>query len=82
MPEPSSIPKYLTEALDAPSAAPGATRVDCAEEVLTAYMTLMKGMVKERDAFEQSVRIFQARNPSVSSEAARRAVAGIICRKP
>jgi hypothetical protein len=45
-------------------------------------MTLMKGVVKERDAFEHAVRIYQARNQNVSSEAARRAVAGIICRKP
>jgi hypothetical protein len=82
MPEPPSIPKYLTEALDAQPAAPGANHVDCAEEVLEAYMTLMKGVVKERDAFDHAVRIYRARNQNVSGEAARRAVAGIICRKP
>ncbi|HEV8030609.1 MAG TPA: hypothetical protein VGP42_06275 [Stellaceae bacterium] len=82
MTEPSSIPRYLTEALDAQPAVAGANHVDCAEEVLQAYMTLMKGVVKERDAFEHAVRIYQARNQNVSSEAARRAVAGIICRKP
>jgi hypothetical protein len=82
MTEPSSIPRYLTEALDAQPAVAGANHVACAEEVLQAYMTLMKGVVKERDAFEHAVRIYQARNQNVSSEVARRAVAGIICRKP
>jgi len=78
----SSIPRYLTEALDAQPAVAGANHVDCAEEVLQAYMTLMKGVVKERDAFDRAVQIYQVRNQTVSNEAARRAVAGIICRKP
>ena len=56
--------------------------MDCAQEVLQAYTTLMHGMARPRGAFDQAVRIYLARNPGLPNDAARRAVANIICRKP
>lgn len=82
MSESSPTPQYLTEIIEPPPAAPGKSQIDCAEEVLRAYATLMKTGARERDAFDQAAHIYQGRNPGVPSEAARRAVASIICRKP
>jgi hypothetical protein len=52
------------------------------QEVLDAYTTLMHGAARERQAFDGAVRIYQARNPGLPNDAARRAVANIICHKP
>lgn len=56
--------------------------IGCAQEVLNTYMMLLKSAADERQAFEQAARIYQARTPGVSNEAARRAVAIIISSKP
>lgn len=82
MSEPSSIPQYLTEIIEQPPAASGESQIDCAEEILRAYTMLMKTGARERDAFDQAARIYRGRNPGVANEAARRAAASIICRKP
>jgi len=60
----------------------GAIGIDCAQEVLSAYMTLMKNAHNEPRAFEHAVLTYQLRNPGAGVEAARRAVAIIICSKP
>jgi hypothetical protein len=75
-------PPYLNQNLDQPSAVPAETDLGCAQDVLNAYMRLMKNAAGERQAFEQATRIYQTRNPGVSNEAARRAVAVIISNKP
>ena len=56
--------------------------MDCAQEVLQAYTTLMHGMARPRGAFDQAVRIYHSHNPGLPNDAARRAVANIICHKP
>ena len=76
MPEMPSASEHLIEQ---PS---GKSPIDCAQEVLQAYTALMHGMARERDAYDQAVRIYQARNPGLPNNAARRAVANIICHKP
>ena len=76
MPEMPSASEHLIEQ---PS---GKSPIDCAQEVLQAYTALMHGMARERDAYDQAVRIYQARNPGLPNDAARRAVANIICHKP
>ena len=59
-----------------------ASGIDCAQEVLSAYMTLMKTAHNEPRAFEHAVLTYQLRNPGAGVDAARRAVAMIICSKP
>jgi hypothetical protein len=55
---------------------PEPTDNDCAEIVLNAYTS-----ARPQDAFEEAVRTYRQRNPEVSTDAARRAVAEIICGK-
>jgi hypothetical protein len=53
---------------------------DCRQAVLDAYTTAMKHLfLREAQAFDSAASVYRARNPGVSLEAARRAVAGIIC---
>ena len=75
-------PSFLIQ--DAEQAPPvqGASGIDCAQEVLSAYMTLMKTAHNEPRAFEHAVLTYQLRNPGAGVDAARRAVAMIICSKP
>ena len=54
---------------------------NCAEAVLKAYTTAMQTVRDERKAFDAATLIYRARNWGVSDNAARRAVAGIICGK-
>jgi hypothetical protein len=75
-------PPYLKQDLDQPPAVPAESDFACAQDVLNAYMKLLKNAAGERQAFEQAARIYQTRNPGVSNEAARRAVAIIISNKP
>jgi hypothetical protein len=82
MSENPASPPYLIQNLEQPPAVPTETDLACAQDVLNAYMRLMKNAAGERQAFEQAARIYQTRNPGVSNEAARRAVAIIISSKP
>ncbi|HYU10935.1 MAG TPA: hypothetical protein VEK82_00055 [Stellaceae bacterium] len=82
MSENPASPPYLIQNLEQPPAAPAEGDVACAQDVLNAYMKLMRNAAGERQAFEQAARIYQTRNPGVSNEAARRAVAVIISSKP
>ena len=45
-------------------------------------MTIMKNAHRESRAFEHAVLTYQLRNPDAGVEAARKAVAIIICSKP
>jgi hypothetical protein len=49
---------------------------DCTEIVLEAYTS-----ARPQDAFEAAVRVYRERNPAATLNAARRAVAEIICRR-
>ena len=53
-----------------------------AASTVRAYMTLMKTAHNEPRAFEHAVLTYQLRNPDATVEAARKAVAIIICSKP
>ena len=75
-------PSYLIQSMEQAPVAQGASGIDCAQEVLSAYMTLMKTAHNEPRAFEHAVLTYQLRNPGAGVEAARRAVAIIICSKP
>jgi hypothetical protein len=75
-----STPEDLIGTVEQPLPASSPVRFE--QEVLDAYTTLMHGAARERHAFEQAVRIYQAHNPGLPNDAARRAVANIICHKP
>jgi hypothetical protein len=77
-----SIPEGSIGIIEQPLPASGKSPIQFEQEVLDAYATLMQRMAQERDAFEEVVRIYQARNPGLPNHAARRAVANIICHKP
>ena len=49
---------------------------DCTEIVLEVYSS-----ARPQDAFEAAVRVYRERNPGATLNAARRAVAEIICRR-
>ena len=82
MSEHPANPSYLIQDVEQGPAVPGLSGIDCAQEVLSAYMTLMKTAHNEPRAFEHAVLTYQLRNPGAGVEAARRAVAIIICSKP
>jgi hypothetical protein len=75
-------PPYLIQDVEQAPAVQGPNGIDCAQEVLSAYMTLMKTAHNEPRAFEHAVLTYQLRNPDAGVEAARKAVAIIICSKP
>ena len=75
-------PSFLIRDAEQAPAVQGASGIDCAQEVLSAYMTLMKTAHNEPRAFEHAVLTYQLRNPAAGVETARRAVAMIICSKP
>jgi len=53
----------------------------CARLVLDTYAAAITGVRNERDAFDAAVRIYRSNHPNLDAPEARRAVAGIICRK-
>jgi hypothetical protein len=82
MSEQPAYPPYLIQDVEQAPAVQGPSGIDCAQEVLSAYMTLMKTAHNEPRAFEHAVLTYQLRNPDATVEAARKAVAIIICSKP
>ena len=53
----------------------------CTRLVLDTYTAAITGVRNERDAFDAAVRIYRSNHPNLDEPDARRAVAGIICRK-
>jgi hypothetical protein len=82
MSEHPAHPPYLIQDVEQAPAVQALSGIDCAQEVLTAYVMLMKTAHNEPRAFEHAVLTYQLRNPDATVEAARRAVALIICSKP
>jgi hypothetical protein len=82
MSEHPAHPSYLIQDVEQAPAVQRPSGVDCAQEVLSAYITIMKTAHNEPRAFEHAVLTYQLRNPDAGVEAARKAVAIIICSKP
>ena len=55
---------------------------NCAQAVLKAYTSAMQRSLDERSAFQAATLAYRARHRDFSEDAARRAVAAIICGKP
>jgi hypothetical protein len=49
--------------------------------ILDIYEGTLTRSLNERNAFEAAVRVYRGQKPGLPEEAARRAVANIICRK-
>lgn len=79
MPEPGSASLAV---LDSPSlaAAPALEQSQNAQ-VLDLYAATLARSLNERNAFEAAVRMHRSHNPDLPEEAARQAVANLICRK-
>jgi hypothetical protein len=82
MSENPANPQYLIQDMEQAPLPQSGSGSDCAQEVLSAYMTIMKNAHNEPRAFEHAVLTYQLRNPDAGVEAARKAVAIIICSKP
>ena len=55
---------------------------NCAQAVLKAYTSAMQSLLDQASAFQAAVLAYRARHPDTSENAARCAVASILCGKP